>query len=160
MEDETTHKAAFDEAGNLILKNKKNIKRGGISRAQGAAFELRVRKDLQEKGWTVDKWSNNIDTEKDEITPAKRKMQFLGQGQRIMTIGTGFPDFIAFKEMDNGLFKVIGVEVKINNKLSKIEKEKCQWYLKRKTFSELWVAYKEKEKNRVKVIYRDIDIKE
>ena len=36
-------------------------KQGKKNRAAGAAFELRVRKDLESQGWIVDKWSNNVE---------------------------------------------------------------------------------------------------
>jgi len=36
------------------------VKRGKKSRASGAAWETRVRKDLEER-WVVDKWSNNVE---------------------------------------------------------------------------------------------------
>lgn len=43
------------------MKNPDNVKRGKKSKAAGAAFELRVRKDLEEKGWIVDKFGNNVE---------------------------------------------------------------------------------------------------
>jgi len=148
------HKIDFDEKGNVILKEKKKVTMGAKSRAGGAAFELRVRKDLNEKGWTVDKWTNNIDLEKNELIAAKRKMRFINQNMRFMALGTGFPDFIAFQLMDGDAnYRIVGVEVKMNGKLAKVEKEKCRWYLERKVFNEIWIASKVKEKNRVKVVY-------
>ena len=33
---------------------------GKKSRAAGLAFERRVRKDLEQKGWVCDKWSNQV----------------------------------------------------------------------------------------------------
>ena len=52
-----------------------------------------------------------------------------------------FPDFITFKK-EKGNYNIIGVEVKMNGILSKIEKEKCRWYLKNKIFSQIWIAKK------------------
>lgn len=154
MEEDVKHKIDFDEKGNVILKEKKKVTMGAKSRAGGAAFELRVRKDLNEKGWTVDKWTNNIDLEKNELIAAKRKMRFINQNMRFMALGTGFPDFIAFQLMDGDAnYRIVGVEVKMNGKLAKVEKEKCRWYLERKVFNEIWIASKVKEKNRVKVVY-------
>lgn len=150
------HKIDFDDKGNVVLKEKKKVVMGAKSRASGAAFELRVRKDLEEKGWTVDKWTNNIDLEKNEIIAAKRKMRFINQNMRFMALGTGFPDFVAFQLMDGEAnYRVIGVEVKTNGTLSRVEKEKCRWYLERKTFNEILIAKKVKEKNRVKVVYNE-----
>ena len=39
--------------------NKKT--QGKKNRAAGARFELKVRKDLEEKGWIVSKWMNNVE---------------------------------------------------------------------------------------------------
>ena len=145
------YKPEIDEKGNLILKKKKNIIRGGKSRASGSQFELRVRKDLEEKGFIIDKWSNNVDLEIGKVIPAKRKFN---PYKKVMTIGTGFPDFLGIQKRGE-LYKVIGVEVKQNNNLSKIEKKKCAFYLKNKIFNEIWIASKIKEGRRVKVIYED-----
>lgn len=148
------HEIDFDSEGNVILKEKKKVVMGKVSKAAGGQFELRTRKDLEEKGWIVDKWTNNIDLEKDELVAAKRKMRFINHNMRFMTLGTGFPDFITFQLMDgDSNYRIVGVEVKMNGKLSKVEKEKCRWYLDKKTFNEIWIARKVKEKNRVKVVY-------
>ena len=94
------------------------VKRGKKSRASGADFERRVRKDLEDKGWIVAKWTNNVEFEQhyDEIgscgicwdsrevkrvptikegklIPSKHKFRGMGIP---MAIGTGFPDFIAY----------------------------------------------------------------
>ena len=74
----------------------------------------------------------------------------------VMTIGTGFPDFVCFQKRGD-LFKVIGVEVKMNGTLSRIEKEKCAWYLNNGIFSEILIANKVKEKNRVRVEYVNVE---
>jgi hypothetical protein len=151
------HKIDFDEKGNIIFKKKENVKRGFKSKSLGSQFELRVRHDLEEKGWIVDKWSNNLDLEKGKIIPSKKKMAFINRPSapflKIATAGTGFPDFIAFQLMDSPNYSIIGVEVKMNGKLSKIEKEKCRWYLKNNIFNKILIAKKIKEKNRIKIIY-------
>ncbi|MBU3923610.1 MAG: hypothetical protein KJ592_01720 [Nanoarchaeota archaeon] len=142
-------------------KKKSKMKDGLKSRSGGGQFEARVRKDLEEKGWIVDKWSNNVElpqldtkdqTGQGKIVPCKRVFKRFGVGKGVMTIGTGFPDFVCFEKRGE-LFKVIGVEVKMNGTLSKVEKEKCAWYLERGIFSEILVASKVKEKNRVRVEY-------
>jgi len=135
-EKEIEYKASVDERGNLVLKKKSEIKKGKKSRASGANFELKVRRDLESKGWIVDKWTNNVNLEKQEIEPAKRKFNPFS---KVMTIGTGFPDFIAFQLLDK-LYKIIGVEVKKNGILDKEEKEKCKWYLDKGIFSEIWIV--------------------
>ena len=60
---------------------------------------------------------------------------------KALSIGTGFPDFIAFKRKGKR-YDVIGLEVKRNGWLDKIEKEKCRWYLKNKIFSKILIAKK------------------
>ncbi|MBI2628495.1 hypothetical protein HYW74_00235 [Candidatus Pacearchaeota archaeon] len=145
MEKEVLHKATFNEEGQVILKNKENIKSGKLSRAAGARFELRVRKYWEDKGFIVDKWSNNVDLENDKLIPAKRKYNPF---KKALVIGTGFPDFIVIQFVRNGVYDVFGVEVKVNGLLSKEEKEKCRWYLKNNIFSKILVARKPGEKGK------------
>ncbi|MCR4284556.1 MAG: hypothetical protein NUV97_00745 [archaeon] len=151
-EKESEYKASVDDEGHVVLKKKVKIKSGKKAKASGGQFELKVRKDLEEKGWIVDKWSNNVDLDEKRIVPAKRKFNPFA---KIMTIGTGFPDFIAFQLIDGERYKIIGVEVKINGLLGKEEKQKCSILLENKTFNEILVAKKVKEKNRVRVEYTD-----
>jgi hypothetical protein len=124
------------------------VKRGKTSRKKGAEFELKVRKDLEAKGWLVCKWSNNIELKKlgnslgdyiikGNIIPAKRKFNPFN---RAFTIGTGFPDFVCItrnlikvpnplgEEIEIPLsWEVKFVEAKRTNKLDKEEKEKIEW---------------------------------
>ena len=162
---ESEYRASVDESGNVVLKKKVKINRGRKSRAGGGQFEARVRKDLEEKGWVVDKWSNNVDlapldagdrTGQGRIVPCKRKFNPFN---KVMTIGTGFPDFVCF-ERRGDLFKVIGVEVKMNGNLSRVEKEKCVWYLENKIFSEILVAKKIQEKGGGKIRVEYVDFLE
>lgn len=155
MEEEVKHNIDFDEEGNVILKKKVNVKRGSKSRSGGALFERRVREDLMSKGWIVDKWTNNLNLEERKILAAKRVYKKFGKNMGVMTIGTGFPDFIAFQKNAQNHYEIIGVEVKMNGTLKREEKEKCEWYLKNEIFSEVWIAKKIKEKNRVRVIYEN-----
>lgn len=150
---ETKYRASVDEKGNVVLKEKKKIRRGKKSRSKGGQFEMRVRKDLQEKDWIVDKWSNNFDLENEAVTPAKRKFNPFS---KVMTIGTGFPDFIAFQSVGEGKYRIVGVEVKVNGSLNKVEKKKCAALLKKRIFSEIWIASKLKKKNRVYVKYENV----
>jgi len=154
-EKEVEYKPVVLDDGTVKLKKKSKINTGKHSKAKGGIFELRVRKDLEEKGWIVDKWSNNLDLENGNIHPAKRRFARFNASMGVMTIGTGFPDFIAFQKRGDN-YKIIGVEVKINGKLSREEKEKCKAYLEKETFSEILVAHKVKEKNRVRVEYVDV----
>ena len=122
-----------------------NIKRGKASRSAGVRFESKVRKDLETKGWIVNKWSNNIDN--NTLIPAKHA--FRGKGIP-MTMGTGFPDFMAFRKSIQ-YYEVIGVESKMNGYLDKKEKEKCKWLLENNIFSKIFIASK-KEKG---IIYKE-----
>jgi hypothetical protein len=129
-----------------------NKKRGTKSRAKGANFELKVRKDLEKKGRIVDKWTNNVDLEKGKLIIARKYNPF----KRMIVLGTGFPDFISIKRVSENLYSVIGVEVKINGILSKEEKEKCFWYLKEGIFSSIWIAKKaDKEKGIEYIDFRE-----
>ena len=89
-------------------------KQGVKNRLSGARFELKVRSDLESKGWIVDRWSNNVEGFGDGKTqrnvPALsgtdnlegsspsplikliKAKSFMGRSRT-----NGFPDFIAFK---------------------------------------------------------------
>jgi hypothetical protein len=131
------YKASFNEKGEVVLKNKDKIKRGKKSRAAGTRFEAKVRKDLEEKGWVIDKWTNNVDLEKNKLIAARRKFN---PYSKILGIGTGFPDFIATRLSEKGKYEVIGIEVKIKGNLDKEEKLKAKWYLDNKIFGQIFVA--------------------
>ena len=89
------YETSWDEKGVPTFKKKSKIERGKKSRAAGARFELIVRKNLEEMGWIVDKWTNTVDYEKLKLIPSKRKYNPF---KKVMVIGTGFPDFVAFKK--------------------------------------------------------------
>ena len=119
---------------------------GKRSRAAGARFELKVRKDLEEKGWITDKWTKNVDLETRKTIPAKRKFNPF---KKVLGIGTGFPDFIAFRPVVDPTekkrfhnYNVIGVESKMRGILDKKEKEKCRILLENNTFKDIYLARK------------------
>ena len=121
---------------------------GKKNRAAGARFELKVRQTLEGMGWTVSKWMNTVDYEKLKIVPSKRKFNpFL----KTMIIGTGFPDFVAFKRLNDN-YEVIGVEVKTKGYLDKIEKGMCHWLLENKIFSKILIAKKGKKNGEIEYI--------
>ncbi|MCH7568478.1 MAG: hypothetical protein IIA87_03570 [Nanoarchaeota archaeon] len=198
-------------------------KQGKKNKAAGSRFELKVRKDLESKGWIVSKWMNNVELgidikesetiredsksvkfkitlfpSKGKLIPAKHK--FRGPGIP-MAIGTGFPDFIAFRsktyeepqedfinmeepkvpisrmvflekkgrevgslpppktprppiEIPYQEKEVIGVEVKSNGYLDKIEKEKCRWLLDNNIFSKILIA--SKGDKRGEIVYKEV----
>lgn len=140
---------SWDEKGNYKFKKKSEIKKGRSSRARGARFELKVRADLEKQGNVVDKWTNNIDLEKGEIISAKRKFNPFS---KVLTIGTGFPDFICIKKISEEFHRVTGVEVKINGILSKEEKEKCRFYLRNGIFSKIWIAKQGEKRGEIEYI--------
>lgn len=153
QEKEVEHKVCFNEKGEIVLKKKSNISRGRKSRAAGARFELKVRKDLEKMGWVVDKWTNNVDLKAQEITAARRKFNPFS---KIMTVGTGFPDFSGSKYLEKG-YDLIGVEVKSQGYLDRDEKEKCRFLLDKKIFSRILIA--KKGKKRGKIEYFDFNDK-
>ena len=123
------------------MKSKKIItksKQGKKNRAAGARFELKVRNNLESEGWIIDKWTNNFDLEEKKLIKAKRKYNPF---KKVLGIGTGFPDFIAFK-LKKKDYEIIGVEVKGNGWLDKNEKEKCKFLIKKKIFSRILIAKK------------------
>ena len=135
---------------------------GKISKNRGSAFELKVRKDLEEKGWIVAKWSNNVETGNDKtgwlvkdlwkLIPAKNKFNPFNKA---MMLGAGFPDFIAFKDVTDGFYKVCGVEAKSNGISTKLEKEKCEWLLKNNIFEKIFIAKRIKVGRKIEVEYNE-----
>ncbi len=147
-----THEISWNEEGvPYKFKKKSEIQKGKQSRAQGAKFELKVRAELESQGWVMDKWTNNIDLEENKIVKAKRKYNPF---KKMLVVGTGFPDFIAFKKLEEN-YEVIGVESKINGTLSKVEKEKCAWYLKNEIFSKILIAKALKQGRKTNIEYLD-----
>ncbi len=71
---------------------------GKKNRAAGLRFEAKARAGLEKMDWIVDKWTNTVDYQREgnigKVVPAKRKYNPF---KKVMVIGTGFPDFIAFK---------------------------------------------------------------
>ena len=56
------------------MKNK--VKQGKQNRAAGTRFELKVRKDLEDKGWIVSKWMNNVELRTDFFIISEGKKKF------------------------------------------------------------------------------------
>ena len=146
------YKTSWNEKGIPISKKKSNIKKGKQNRAAGARFELKVRNELEGQGWIMDKWTNNVDLQENKLVKAKRKYNPF---KKMLIIGTGFPDFIAFKKTSKKNYEIIGVEVKIKGVLSRTEKEKCVWYLTNNIFSKILIAKAVKEGRKINVGYLD-----
>jgi hypothetical protein len=124
---------------------KEKSEMGKRSRKSGKVFENNVRRDLEKRDWIVCKWTNTIDFNVDAIIPAKSKYNPFTK--RVMSEGSGFPDFVIFKRLlDSPKFSVHGVEAKKAKYLDKEEKKMMQWYLDHNTFNKLYVAYPKKNK--------------
>ncbi|HKL24054.1 MAG TPA: hypothetical protein VJ912_01830 [Candidatus Nanoarchaeia archaeon] len=148
-------------------KNHNFSKQGKKNRAAGVRFEYKVRADLEEKGWLVDKWMNNIDFEQGKVVIAKRKYNpYL----RALSIGNGFPDFICFRKKErssknidkekNPDFEIIAIEVKKNGYLDKEEKKRCKWYLDEGIFPKIYIAIcrrGKKDKRQTFIEYEDFE---
>jgi len=151
------YETSWNKAGVFSTSKKKsNVKKGKKSRAAGSRFELKVRRDLESKGRIVDKWSNNVDLDEGKLIIAKKKFNPFS---KVMTIGTGFPDFISIKQLHEGAYSIIGVEVKMNGILSKIEKAKCKWLLENKIFGNILIARAKKNGRKIEVNYDDFEKK-
>ncbi len=167
------------------MKDLKDAARRRKNKKSGSDFEKRVRKDLEEKGWIVDRWTNNVELGtvkwkkevsdnikipfenatrilKSKIIPARARWNYFTK-QMIMK-NAGFPDFVAFqieKKFYSGalkdlfIYNVIGVECKTDGTLSRIEKQKCKWYLNNQIFSKILIASKTKVKNRIVIVYKE-----
>jgi len=131
------------------MKSENQI-RGKKARASGQRFELKVRKDLEDKGWIVAKWTNNVRLDEEYCGLVKVRNKFLGPGKPMM-LGAGFPDFIAYVIIKKTDFvpEVIGVESKSNGILDKEEKEKCKWLLDNNIFSKILIARKGEKRGSV-----------
>ena len=94
------------------MKDLKKVTQGKKNRASGATFELRVRKDMTEKGWVVDKFGLNVEFENIEVMKVNgEKAMDLKKGKLIqaknkwagfnrpMMMGAGFPDFVCFRRI-------------------------------------------------------------
>jgi hypothetical protein len=144
------------------------VKQGKRNQINGRDFENRVRKDLESKGWIINRWNNNVELE--SIAESVRKqIELTGSGWLNGRVGklipakqgyyrktsTGFPDFIAYKisRYEKNSYQILGIECKTNGYLDKTEREKCEWLLKNKIFNEIVIAKKIKEKNRIKIDY-------
>ena len=144
------YETSWDENGVPISKKKSEITKGKKARAAGGRFELKVRQDLEKLGWVISKWMNTVDFEKEgnigKMVPAKRKYNPF---KKMLIVGTGFPDFIAFRKSDEGNYEVIGVEVKIGGYLDKVEIGMCYWLLANKIFSRIMIAKKSKKRGKI-----------
>jgi len=64
--DSSNYETSWDDKGIPKSKKKSEVKRGKKARASGTKFENKVREDLEKKGWTVAKWTDNIEFYEEE----------------------------------------------------------------------------------------------
>ena len=135
-------------------------KLGKRKRIEGKDFEKRVYADLTEKGWIVNRWSNDV--KENQIVQAKMKWMPTPRGRFPVNTTPGIPDFMCHKRINGSslihpykIYDVIGVESKISGMLDKPEKEKCQWYLDNNVFNKILIASKNKIKNRIHIEYKE-----
>ena len=115
---------------------------GRKARRLGAKFERDTRKDMISKGWIVDKFTNNIDLDTQEIVQAKSN-QFNSRS-------CGFPDFLMFRPILNR-YELIFVECKLHGRITKLEKQKLEFL--RSRGHKCYVA--EQNDERKEIIYRE-----
>lgn len=103
-------------------KKQENRDRGRKARAAGMRFERKVRHYLEEEGYKVDKFTNNVDFSLEatgKLVPAKRN--------RFGSNAGGFPDFIAWK-LGRKIFQLDTDEPEVINKfmlqLERVKKTK------------------------------------
>lgn len=139
-------------------KNKKEI--GRLSRASGKRFELSVREDLESRGWIVCKWTNTIEFDEEgegKIIKAKSKYNpFL---KRVISEGSGFPDYVAMRHdaIQLHLFDIIGIEAKKGKYLDKKEKQICTWLLDNNIFANIYIAHPVKDGRKIKIVYQKFE---
>jgi hypothetical protein len=155
MKKESEKKETKKKEINYSSQGKKN-------RAAGMRFEAKVRENLENMGWVVNKWMNNIDYSKNKVVPAKRKYNPF---MKAMVIGTGFPDFMCFRKADyksgegGDRGEVLGIEVKRNGYLDRVEKDMCIWLLENKIFSRILIARGVENGRKLEVEYDDFEEK-
>lgn len=156
------HKFLFDNPGNGILCNDFPI---------GGDINLKIRRwvdgHAQKCGGEMKLVCEGPGCDKKiigKLIQAKTKWRHTPRGMMPMNLNPGFPDYMMFKRYTidslggEGLgsyYDIVGVECKINGKLDKLEKEKCQWYLDNHIFSKILIAEKVKVKNKIEIKYKD-----
>lgn len=128
----------------IVPKSVPTVTKRGImgkrGRAAGKRFELLVRQDLEKQGWVVCKWTNQVDILNNKLIPAKSKYNPFTK--RVMSEGSGLPDYIAFKRLTTNSFDIMGVESKMSKYLSEEEKKKLSWLIEKGIFNRILIGYK------------------
>lgn len=140
-------------------------KQGKRNLQNGRTFERKVREHLEKDGWIVSKWMNNLEYTKENSEDLNDLKLIQARQGKFRKTSTGFPDFIAFRKekfQDISGFEceeyiLLGVECKSNGYLSKTEKEKCTFYLKKGIFQKILIAFKNKSK---KIEFKEFQVKD
>ncbi len=142
-------------------------KQGKKNREAGARFERKVRADLEDKRWIVDRWCNNVSLNSYNVVDKGKKVDVMdgsflvpAKSTRFRSNTHGFPDFISFRtsvnvRLDKYYYDVRGVECKSNGYLKPEEKEKCKWLIDNMIFSKILIA--SKGKKRGEIIYKEFE---
>lgn len=159
------------------MKDPEKVKQGKRNRAAGADFERRTRKNLEEKGWMVSKYQNNLNYEFIDDNFNGDYVSIPARASKFRLSSTGFPDLITYKIIgckycmeelglsetedietsEHKLFDVQFYECKVNGQLSKEERQKAKWYLDNNHCSKFYIVSKQKVKNRIHIIYTDFN---
>ena len=121
-------------------------KQGKKNRSKGKRFEERVRQEIIKHGYVPLRNMNNVDLQQNRIIPGKYSP---------FNRFTGFPDFLAYRiQTHNPLmgtycYYIIGVECKLDGRLSKEEKEKCKWLLDNRMLSLIMIAKKGEKRGEI-----------
>jgi len=129
---------------NTESKGESKSTRGKRARSSGKRFEIKVRENLEENGYIVVKWTNQIDFQKNKIVPARNKFNpFL---KRVMSEGSGYPDYLIYHIISR---RIIGLECKTYGYLDREEKKRSDWLISNKIFDRIIIAKKGKSRGEI-----------
>ena len=150
----------------IVSKWMNQVEFGEIYSFKKRVTEKDIPKNIKNISQIPKRLLNKEDVQIGKLIAAKHKFRGVGIP---MVMGTGFPDFIAYKFIQgfpkkedevllcsDGLnismydgWEIIGVESKSNGYLSKEEKEKCKWLLDNNKFSKILIASKGKKRGEI-----------
>lgn len=142
----------------MISKEEKK-QQGKKNKASGRRFEIKVRDELEMKGWVVFKNNNNVEMVETVngqtilFKPSKPKWNPFRKS--IMMASQGFPDYICVR--NKGEWQVQFVECKSGKYLSADEKEKSEWIVNKLQIP-MFVAFRGKKRG--EIVYDMIPTKE
>src|SRR3990167_5239619 len=115
------------------------VQQGKRNRRLGSKWESDTRTHFENEGWIIARWTKQVD-----LTFPDCPKLVNAKSNRFNMRTCGFPDFICYKELQEGgrTYEVIGVESKLNGYLSKDERIKCRWLIQNKIFSKIIISSK------------------